>query len=138
MAWEWSHTTEAYADAQAQVERMPREWLIVVFAEWEAKSDPSRVSGGFSQRKYKRALGRAKGRGKNGGLPDDILASHIWDKMSEQATCTNGGHKAWACPFGCEPHLVPFTDPEVEAEERRQAADDAAWEAEADAMGEEE
>lgn len=36
MAWSWSHTVGAYANAQAQVESQEREWLEVVYAEWQA------------------------------------------------------------------------------------------------------
>ena len=34
MAWEWSHTVEAYADARAQVGRLPRYQLLEVLREW--------------------------------------------------------------------------------------------------------
>jgi hypothetical protein len=39
---------------------------------------------------------------------DEAINELIWDKMAEKATCENGGHEAWCCPFGCGPHLVPF------------------------------
>ena len=115
MAWEWSHTTEAYVNACDNVHNRDRDWLMVVYAEWEAKSDPNRVANGFSQRKYKRALGHAK------KLPNDVLADYIWEKMEEQRLCTNGGHNAWACPWGC--HLVSF-DHEETAEEAQERLED--------------
>src|SRR4051812_37268930 len=36
MAWSWSHTADAYADAQANCEALPRDTLLEIAAEWEA------------------------------------------------------------------------------------------------------
>ena len=102
MAWAWSHSADAYADCCENVHNKPRDWLEVVFAEWHACKDPNMDSNEFNQRKYNAALKRAK------KLPNDILADYIWERMEEYATCTNGGHKAYACPSGCGCHLVSF------------------------------
>lgn len=109
MTWEWSHTNEAYAYAESQVRAQRREWLEVVFAEWRAnQSNRGRqdyVCGErFDNRRYERALAFAK----NPEVAEEQLADFIWERMSEQAHCTNGGHQAHACPFGCVPHLVDF------------------------------
>ncbi len=98
MTWEWSHAPEAHEAARANVESQPREWLEVVFAEWRSAyvADPD----SFSQHKYTRALAMAK------RLPDDVLADDIWEHMERQATCSNGGHVAYCCPYQC--HTVPF------------------------------
>lgn len=115
MAWSWSHTNEAYADARENLFRLDRETLIVIYAEWRAaqgkhgRIDP--VCSHFSERRYNRALEFAK------TLPDNTIAESIWEKAEEFSTCTNGGWKAWLCPFGCAVHMVPF-DCDVPGDER--------------------
>lgn len=102
MAWEWSHTQEAYQNAYENVQNKDREWLEVVFAEWHACKNPNENCNEFNERKYNAALKRAK------KLTDDVLAEYIWERMSEYATCTNRGHSAYGCPSGCGCHLVSF------------------------------
>ena len=106
MAWSWSHTSEAYQNAENNLRRMRREELEIIFSEWRAAqgkhgridfSDP-----GFDQRKYNRAIDHAK------TLPVSALADFIWERASDFATCDNGGFNAWMCPHGCGPHCVPF------------------------------
>lgn len=106
MAWSWSHTGQAYADAQENLSDLDRETLEIIFAEWRSAQgkhgviDP--VSPRFSERKYERALKHAK------SLEHDTLVEFIWEKASEFATCDNGGFEAWTCPYGCGPHCVSF------------------------------
>lgn len=102
MAWSWSHTNEAYQYAREQVAAQERDWLETVYAEWKA----SHGDDNLNEEAYKEHLEKAK------QLPDDILADFIWEKMEEQATCTNGGWEAWCCPFGCGCHMVPFSEEE--------------------------
>tara|TARA_Y100000034_G_C6704283_1_gene310771 strand:+ start:209 stop:520 length:312 start_codon:yes stop_codon:yes gene_type:complete len=97
MAWEWSHTAEAYADAETHLQALPRETLNIIFAEWQAND-----SDGFNSAKHDTALKEAA------TLSREHLTEYIWQQASEQATCTNGGWEAWLCPFGCGCHLVPF------------------------------
>lgn len=110
MAWSWSHTQQAYADAEENLRNLPKETLEIIFAEWRAAQgkhgviDP--VSLDFNERKYERALKHAK------TLAHDTLADFIWEKASEFATCDNGGFDAWICPHGCGPHCVSFSRPE--------------------------
>lgn len=109
MAWSWSHTDEAYYNANENLRDKNREWLEVVFAEWHATEcyDEDHPLAGqldinsFNEEKYNDALKNAK------DLPLDVLADYIWERMSEEATCDNGGFNAWACPSGC--HTVPFS-----------------------------
>lgn len=115
MAWSWSHTQEAYDYAEQQIRAQPREWLEVVFAEWRAQqgkrgqqSDDNNL---FNERKYNRALAYAKQH-----MSRQQLADYIWKKAEELRTCTNGGWQAYACPYGCGPHLVRFS-PEEEPDE---------------------
>lgn len=104
MAWSWSHTNEAYANAYNNLHNQPREWLNVCIAEWNAEKQ---LHAGKLAR-YPKSLAWAE------SLPaDDIAADFIWEKMEVQATCDNGGFNAWACPFGC--HTVTFDCEEVES-----------------------
>ena len=96
MAWEWSHTDEAYANAYANLESQSKDWLNEVYAEWEAWGGEEK----FNSLAYANALAHAK------RLPLDALVDEIWEHMFEYLTCDNGGFDAWACPFGC--HTVSF------------------------------
>jgi hypothetical protein len=115
MAWEWSHTEEAYAAVEHNIRQQPREWLEVVFAEWRAAQDnKGNVQTGthnFNQKKYERALAYAK----NPEVTNERLADFIWEKANELRICTNGGWQAWCCPSGCGCHLVPFDIKEAAA-----------------------
>ena len=95
MAWEWSHTAEAYQDAETNLRALPQDTLAIIFAEWHAEG-----KNGFSNYKHDRAKAKAL------KLPADIVADAVWEKAAEQATCTNGGWRAWVCPYGC--HTVAF------------------------------
>lgn len=112
MAWSWSHTQEAYANAEANLRNQLRDWLEIVYAEWRA----NQVKGGaqgqdeeFCNRRYERALKYAK----QPEITNDELANFIWERMENLATCTDGGWNAWCCPYGC--HTVPFSKEETEA-----------------------
>jgi hypothetical protein len=120
MAWSWSHTNEAYAAVEQQLNDKADaanngdieaiEWLQTVWSEFIASNwREDRVTTDLDLKKYERSLARAKRQGESLGY--DKLASDIWNWSSELATCTNGGWDAWVCPFGC--HLIPFS---VEAE----------------------
>src|SRR5262245_48025360 len=99
MAWEWSHTPEAYSDAYENLGKLPHGELAVIWAEWRAWDGNSFAP--QLKRGYKSRLREAK------RLPADILADSIWEKAEELRTCENGGWDAWVCPFGC--HTVPFS-----------------------------
>ena len=118
MAWSWSHTVQAYADVAENVHNKDREWLEVVFAEWHACKNPQEDSDQFSQYKYNVALKRAK------KLPEDMLADYICERMEEYATCTNGGHYAYACPSGCGCHLVSFSHEDTDEERAEREANE--------------
>lgn len=113
MAWSWSHTHEAYDNARTNLENLSKEKLEVIFAEWRAAQGKGgivdNVNPQFSQKKYDRALAYAK------TLYHDTLVEFIWEKMSEWATCENGGFDAHSCPFGCGCHTVSFDPPEDES-----------------------
>jgi len=114
MAWSWSHSRQAYADAEENLRNLPKETLEIIFAEWGAaqgKGGIIRNHNDFNSRKYDRALKHAK------TLPDDVLADFIWEQASEYATCDNGGFNAWMCPSGCGCHCVSFSPSDEPANE---------------------
>jgi hypothetical protein len=99
MAWSWSHSGEAYEIAHRNLYLKSRDELKIIFAEWKSRIDEHDLDEDL----YDQFLRDAK------DIPIDVLVGYIWDQMSEQAICTNGGHEAWACPYGCYPHLVSFS-----------------------------
>jgi hypothetical protein len=116
MSWEWSHTSDALEIARQNVHNRGLKTLRVIWSEWQAYTgDGSSCSTSeFDAEKYKAAMKQSK------GIPKDALADAIWERMEQFRTCTNGGHEAWACPFGC--HTVPFStfsERMAEARERK-------------------
>lgn len=102
MTWEWSHTAEAYADAEHNLHNLPVDELRIIWAEWKAKANREDYADGFDSDRYDAALIDA------GEMNAEQLADAIWENASEQRDCSNGGHEAYMCPFGCGPHCVPF------------------------------
>lgn len=106
MAWEWSHTAEAYADAYNNLHSSPHDWLAIAFAEWKAKeieeSDDDRDPFGAE---YEATLEHCATHSV------EYLADAIWTRAEEQRLCDNGGWNAWVCPYGC--HTVSFTASEA-------------------------
>lgn len=111
MAWEWSHTNDAYADARAQVDRLPRRVCLEVLREWTY--DDREKRGGSRRQGSVGPTGRVRGFRLPPGvarLPVDVLRGLVWDRAAEHRTCSNGGGEAYLCPDGC--HTVPFAAPE--------------------------
>ena len=124
--WSWSHTTEAYRDAEFNLRQLPIEEIGIIWAEWKAASKDKYDCwdcNSFHQGRYAKALRDyrkgwhkdAKMNRKVSGRDDRLKYStvekalvEIWDKASELATCDNGGFNAWVCPFGCCCHTVKF------------------------------
>lgn len=113
MAWEWSHTPEAYQDARLNLADLETAELRVIYAEWQANApggyydDEGYQGDDFDQEAYDEALVEAV------ELSHDALVDYIWEQADQQRTCTNGGHQAWICPYGCGCHLVAFDRQEV-------------------------
>lgn len=107
--WEWSHTAEAYEDARKNLYRLSRKKLREIWAEWKVYRfmDDESGTGGWDTGVYDEALKEAAELTKKASYKD-ILADDIWEWMSELATCDNGGHNAWTCPYGCGCHTVIF------------------------------
>jgi len=104
MAWSWSHTSEAYDNASANLLALDHATLVEIVTEWDAyRPDAEDAdSEGFSIEAHTAAHAADAYR----DMCSDSIADLIWDRMSEQATCDNGGFNAWACPYGC--HTVSF------------------------------
>lgn len=110
MSWEWSHTQEAYRDAELNLRDLSTNELLVIAAEWYAseptKDDDGELETGFDDARYARRLAELQAEVASGVLAGDILADWIWEKASEQASCSNGGWQAYVCPYQC--HVVSF------------------------------
>lgn len=114
MAWEWSHTNEAYENARQNVRDLPRAELLTILREWayhdREEQDTLRFSASRPQ-VWTDSQGKTRVRGfrlPNGvrRLATDELADLVWERMEDHRTCSNGGHEAYACPDGC--HTVSF------------------------------
>ena len=104
MTWSWSHTTEAYRDAEINLHALPLSTLQIIAAEWKAW-DGDTFAPRFDSDKYSHAGVELA------TWSQEDLADFVWEKMSDEDTgrnCTDGGHFAHCCPFGCDPHLVAF------------------------------
>jgi len=122
MAWQWSHSDEAYATVEKQLhdkaEKADKgntdeaEWLCVVWAEWMASNWKEHLEDvDLDSERYVSELDKAKKLAEEFGY--DELATAIWQRSSNWATCTNGGWAAHMCPFGCHCHMLPFTAPDL-------------------------
>ena len=110
MAWEWSHTPEAYTNAYEQTKRLPRATLLTILREWSY--DDRDKANRLPKRAISEKTGRARGFRRPAGLwrlDRDTLADLVWQRAEEQRRCTNGGWEAYLCPEGC--HRVPFDPP---------------------------
>ena len=126
MSWEWSHSPEAYANAQENLGKMSANTLAVILSEWEARDSGQNCIGGSLSLdivKYRERLRYHRAQLRS-GLVKDALANSIWEHARKLRTCTNGGHMAWMCPFGCGCHMVSFsTFAERMAEAKQRKAD---------------
>ena len=97
MAWEWSHTQEAYDNARDNLESLSLESLHIIWAEIKSYQNDDKWNW---ERFYNDNLDLAK------RLSYNCLLDDIWDYMDNFRTCDNGGFNAWCCPYGC--HTVSF------------------------------
>ena len=94
MAWEWSHSPEAYEKARKNISRRSIKWLAECYAEFqckEVKGDECPYSNGQYQEFFKQAK----------LLDKDVLIETVWEKAEKLRTCDNGGFSLWICPEGC-------------------------------------
>lgn len=107
MAWEWSHTNEAYAAAEQNTRALPRRTLLIILREWAYQD--RETAGGSPHQGSIGPSGRVRGFRLPAGLrrlPTDVLADLVWQRAEEYRTCSNRGFDAYLCPDGC--HTVPF------------------------------
>jgi len=112
MAWEWSHAPEAYENGRRNLAKKSLEDLMIILAEWRASNwDEDAVNTELDLDVYAGELAQLKAEdreARNFKIPastrKENLADSIWEYAERLRTCTNGGHMAWVCPFGC--HLV--------------------------------
>ena len=106
MAWEWSHSVEAYQAVEQNIRSQSREWLITVYAEWQALDGSDQPDGaGFNEVTFRVMILYGA------TLNNEALADYIWERTEQHRTCENGGYLAHCCPFGCLCHMVSFDAP---------------------------
>lgn len=110
MAWEWSHTVEAYENARKNLEMVETDILIEILSEWDALEAGKVTEPDHPEPFFQEAYDESKERltqqcSRLDGFEEHI-ADAIWTKAEELATCDNGGFNAWVCPYGC--HTVSF------------------------------
>jgi hypothetical protein len=119
MAWEWSHSAEAYDNVRTAIAAMPAEELIEIKLEWLAYCD-KRISDEDRQHgepaNFRRTEKRkAYWQGHCEKMGTEHLADDIYDMAENHATCDNGGHDMWVCPYGC--HTVPASSEDDESDD---------------------
>lgn len=95
MAWEWSHTPEAYDAAHTNTTCLPKHTLLIILREW-AYEDRDKAG---RKPSFRLPAGLRK-------LPQDVLAEMVWERAEQHRTCSNGGWDCYLCPDGC--HTVSF------------------------------
>ncbi len=114
MAWEWSHTVEAYEAAYKRLERKPLKWLIECLAECRAHivtydTDGTPFDPAFDNETYEREVAKLKHQDRQlAGMMNPtlegrkrFLVGDIWQYAEQYATCDNGGWNLYMCPYGC-------------------------------------
>ncbi len=116
MAWEWSHTQEAYAIARWNLEHKDDDFLLECWAEFATDKAENSTPDGFDYERwigyYEEQIAKAKDQL---GMSRSSVVDDIWNWASKERTCSNGGHDAYVCPDGC--HRVSFSTPEPEPTE---------------------
>ena len=109
MAWSWSHSPEAYQNAQDNLDDQPLDWLRECLAEiCASETDDFGASYSFDVATFDKRLAQIKA---DTCMAQDVLVDMIWRFAESQRTSDNGGFNAWCCPFGC--HTVSFDKEEL-------------------------
>ncbi len=101
MTMSWSHTSEAYENAELNLHDLPMEDLIIIAAEWDAKDGNS-----IDVEKYKNRVQQLQAEYSADRLDSYQIAAWIWEQAVERERCTNDFGEAYMCPFRC--HMVSF------------------------------
>ena len=111
MAWEWSHSNEAYENANLRLHLKPRRWLEVCLAEIRTdaieKIAEKIEDDEFDWQKVYAAQLKLL-RSRKTKVETDWIVGDIWRFAEELCTCDNGGFNLWVCPSGC--HKVSVDD----------------------------
>lgn len=112
MTWSWSHTQEGMQNVENAIRELDDDTLAQIYTEWICAIV---VKGEYI---FSRSL-RDRGAFKTAvNLVENMraeLIDFIIDKTNAHAECTNGGHEAHICPFGC--HRVSFDSDEPNDDE---------------------
>jgi len=101
MAWSWNHTEEGIVATRKNLENLPADTIHEIWREIQVYKTRDSLENCDAIELPKTANGDT--------LPVDYLVDDIWEFAAEYATCTDGGHKAYMCPYGCSDHMVSFT-----------------------------
>ena len=110
MAWEWSHTPEAYQNVHDNLSELSKNDLIVIYAEIQSSIHDVYFNYTFDDFKYNRYLDNITKQVNNNKIGLDSIVDFIYEFACEYRTCDNGGFNAYICPYGC--HMVSFSEKE--------------------------
>jgi hypothetical protein len=117
MVWDWSHSPEAYAtlrenmqwliesglahfsDAPTLQNLADMEFCVESWAECKLNAEGKQCNVETFDVAFMRGLELFR-------MGGDAFLDSWWDMVSDIRLCTNGGHYAYVCPFGC--HKLPF------------------------------
>jgi hypothetical protein len=105
MAWEWSHTPEAYENVRNNIRTLDHEDLAVVYSEIIGKEHDDSLEEDDSRCCFKASMYEAEAE-KARSMEKDFLVGYIIAFAEKHRTCDNGGFNAHICPYGC--HTVSF------------------------------
>ena len=107
MVWEWSHTDDAYQNAQDNLYKLDVFDLYDIWSEIQTcyasnidNEYPTQDTTSFNESLFQQFISISY------KLSKDSLIHSIWEFMNDFRTCDNGGFNAHCCPYGC--HTVSF------------------------------
>lgn len=107
MAWNWSHTQQAYDNAYKNLSELPNDDLIIIWSEIKSYNLNEYNLISFDEDLYNEKIKECKQIINNLSGNMEPIIDDIWQFASEELrTCDNGGFNAWLCPYGC--HTVSF------------------------------
>ena len=106
MAWDWSHSPEAYRIARQHLENWSAKRLGEAYAEFKCKeiddaNEQSNVQepDPYKDGRYEKVLNETRAVVRKFGK--EHLVNEVWRMAEELHTCDNGGATLWVCPYGC-------------------------------------
>lgn len=116
MAWEWSHSDDAYGYAEEQLGKLPVSTLLEIAGEWKTHINNKAKEAYEREHEFDEADEVAPPFVEPctldfAGMSGGTIAAWIWSQASgydHGRTCSNGGHELYLCPHGC--HTVDLGD----------------------------